>query len=216
MGYLNNSSITVDAILTLKGRELLAKGGNAFNIAQFAVGDDEIDYNLWNPNHPLGTNYYGILIENMPITEAVPDETQALRYKLITLPKDVQQIPILGGVPGNITLSGPQDFRVFAPATTNLTGGNGNLGYTCILSDTNVATLLVTKGVQSSGMPTVTSTINVNSDPTSIALKGFEFKILAKTQLIEDKQATLTIIGNETGGSVTIPLTVLKAQLGNI
>ncbi len=54
MGYLDNSSVTVDAILTLKGRELLAKGGNAFNITQFAVGDDEIDYSLWNPDHPLG------------------------------------------------------------------------------------------------------------------------------------------------------------------
>ena len=34
MGYLDNSSVTVDAILTLKGRELLAKGGNAFNILE--------------------------------------------------------------------------------------------------------------------------------------------------------------------------------------
>ena len=87
MGYLNNASITVDAILTLKGRELLAKGGDAFNITQFAVGDDEIDYTLWNPKHPLGTSYYGTIIENMPITEAIPDETQALKYKLVSLPK---------------------------------------------------------------------------------------------------------------------------------
>jgi hypothetical protein len=89
MGYLNNSSVTVDAILTLKGRELLARGGNAFNITQFALGDDEIDYSLWNPDHPLGTNYYGTIIENLPITEAIPDETQALRHKLLTLPKQL-------------------------------------------------------------------------------------------------------------------------------
>ena len=62
MGYLDNSSVTVDAILTLKGRELLAKGGNAFNITQFAVGDDEIDYSLWNPADARGTNYYGSII----------------------------------------------------------------------------------------------------------------------------------------------------------
>ena len=43
MGYLDNSSVTVDAILTLKGRELLAQGGNAFNITQFALADDEVD-----------------------------------------------------------------------------------------------------------------------------------------------------------------------------
>src|SRR5210317_2311622 len=95
MGYLDNSSVTVDAILTLKGRELLSSGDSAFNITQFALGDDEIDYGLWNPNHPLGTNYYGAAIEALPITEAIPDETQALRYKLLTLPKQTNAIPVI-------------------------------------------------------------------------------------------------------------------------
>jgi hypothetical protein len=53
MGYLNNSVVTVDAILTTKGRELLAQGN--FNITQFALADDEIDYTLYNPNHPSGS-----------------------------------------------------------------------------------------------------------------------------------------------------------------
>jgi hypothetical protein len=67
MGYLNKASVTVDAILTKKGRELLAQGRSAFNITQFAVADDEIDYSLYDPAHPLGTEYYGSAIENMPI-----------------------------------------------------------------------------------------------------------------------------------------------------
>ena len=46
MGYLNNSTITVDAILTKKGRELLSKGQSQFNITQYAVADDEVDYSL--------------------------------------------------------------------------------------------------------------------------------------------------------------------------
>ena len=95
MGYLDNTTITVDAILTKKGRELLAKGRNQFNITQFALADDEIDYDLWNPSHPGGTDYYGAVIENMPITEAVPDETQSLKYKLITLPAGTTQIPYI-------------------------------------------------------------------------------------------------------------------------
>jgi len=96
MGYLSNSgTITVDAILTKKGRELLAKGQGAFNITQFALSDDEVDYDLWNPLHGLGTNYYGVVIENMPITEAVPDETQSMKYKLITLPVGTASIPYL-------------------------------------------------------------------------------------------------------------------------
>ena len=66
MGYLNNQIITVDAILTKKGRELLAKGDGSFNITQFALSDDEVDYTLYNPNHPSGSAFYGEAIENMP------------------------------------------------------------------------------------------------------------------------------------------------------
>ena len=89
MGYLNNSSITVDAILTKKGRELLARGRDEFQITQFALADDEIDYDLYNPEHPNGSAFYGAAIENMPILEALPDETQMMKHKLVTLPKGV-------------------------------------------------------------------------------------------------------------------------------
>lgn len=104
MGYLNNTTVTVDAILTKKGRELLAQGGNAFNITQFALADDEIDYDLWNQNHPLGDAKMGVVIENLPITEAVPDETQSMKYKLITLDAGTQSIPYLEVTPTSVTL----------------------------------------------------------------------------------------------------------------
>jgi len=52
MGYLDNTIVTVDAILTKKGRELLARGDGTFNITQFALADAEVDYTLYNPNHP--------------------------------------------------------------------------------------------------------------------------------------------------------------------
>jgi hypothetical protein len=51
MGYLNNTVVTVDAILTKKGRELLARGDGSFKITQFALADDEVDYTLYNPDH---------------------------------------------------------------------------------------------------------------------------------------------------------------------
>ena len=95
MGYLNNQVVTIDAILTKKGRELLAKGDGSFNITQFALADDEIDYTLYNPNHPSGSNYYGEAIENMPLMEAFPDETQMMKYKLATLPRGTAKMPIL-------------------------------------------------------------------------------------------------------------------------
>lgn len=216
MGYLDNTSVTIDAILTLKGRELLAKGGNAFSITQFAVGDDEVDYSLWNPDHPLGTNYYGTIIENMPITEAIPDETQALKYKLITLPKQTTNIPVVTVGNTLITLSAPGDSAVIAPNTSNFQGGNANLGYTAILSDSTVADIQVTRAVQNSVLPTTPRFIGDNEDAQSVAVAGFEFRIVAKAQMLEDKTASITIIANETGGSVTINLTVKKATTATL
>jgi hypothetical protein len=216
MGYLDNSSVTVDAILTLKGRELLAKGGSAFNITQFAVGDDEIDYSLWNPDHPLGTNYYGTIIENMPIVEAVPDETQALKYKLITLPKQTTNIPVVTVGNTSIILLAPGDSTVIAPNTSNFKGGNATLGYTAILSDSSVADIQVTRALQNSVLPTTPRFIGDNEDAQSVAVAGFEFRVVGKTQMIEDKTATITVIANETGGSVTINLTVKKATTATI
>ena len=216
MGYLDNSSVTLDAILTLKGRELLAKGGNAFQITQFALGDDEIDYSLWNPDHPLGTAYYGTIIENMPITEAIPDETQALKYKLISLPKQTTNIPVVTVGNTSISLLAPGDSTVISPNTSNFQGGNANLGYTAILSDSTVCDIQVTRALQNSVLPTTPRFIGDNDDAQSVAVAGFEFKIIARTQLIEDKLATITIIGNETGGSVTLTVTVKKATTATL
>jgi len=210
MGYLNNSSVTVDAILTLKGRELLAQGGNAFNITQFALGDDEVDYSLWNPEHPLGTNYYGTIIENMPITEAIPDETQALRYKLLTLPKGTTNIPVVSVGNTSIILQGPGTVADVTP-NTNISAGNSTLGYTAILSDSSIATLTVTSQLQNSVLPSIPRFIGDNEDAQSFAVSGFGFRLTAKTLLVADKTATITIIGNETGGQTTIQLTVKKA-----
>ena len=210
MGYLDNSSVTVDAILTVKGRELLAKGTSDFTITQFALGDDEVDYRLWNPEHPLGTNYYGIAIENMPILEAIPDETQALRYKLVTLPKQSTNIPVISIGKSAITLIAPGASDIISPDTTNFKGGNATLGYTAILSDSTVADIQATKLVNSTILPSTPRFIGSNADAQSVAVSGYEFRIVAKMQMIEDKTATITIVGNETGGSVTINLTVKK------
>ena len=56
MAYLNNEYVTVDAVLTTKGRELLARNDGSFRITQFSLSDDEIDYTLYNPNHPSGSD----------------------------------------------------------------------------------------------------------------------------------------------------------------
>jgi len=215
MGYLDNTSITVDAILTKKGREILAKGAEDFKITQFALADDEVDYTLWNPAHPLGTNYYGIAIDNMPLIEAIPDETQTMKYKLVTLRKSTTRIPVITVPNSSVTLVAGGDAVEIKPNTSNFEGGNSTLGYTAILSNSDIAFLEVSSAVRSVLMQGATVPTFVGDDESaqSITAVGFSFRIVAKNQPIENNTATLTIIGNETGGRATVTVTVNKQEV---
>ena len=214
MGYLDNTSVSVDAILTNKGRELLAKGDGSFNITQFALADDEIDYDLWNPNHSLGSDYYGIIIENMPLTEAIPDETQAMKSRLLTLDNNTTtRIPTVQVDKSSITLNTGQSAIIQA-STFGLNNAKSTFGYSAILSDSAVAIInpAPDNEITSNILPTV-PTVSPNAEATSIAaLSQGAFRIVGK-QLASDKTATITIIGNETGGSVTVNITVKAANL---
>ena len=211
MGYLNNQVVEVDGILTKKGRELLARGAEYFNISQFALADDEIDYRLWNPDHSLGSNYYGEVIESMPITEAVPDERQTMKSKLVSLPKTTVRIPIISiGSSGDIILEAAQTHDI-TPQTVNYVGGNATYGYTCIVSNGDILGLAVgTNGqLSSTNLPTVPTYLGAGTN-SSVSVMGKNFVVTAKNILNYDKQATITIIGNETGGMQTITVTVKK------
>ncbi len=98
MGFLDNTSITVDAVLTKKGREKLASGIENFEITHYAFADDEIDYELWDTSHPNGSTYYGAVLDNMPLLEAFVDETQVMRYKLFTSDKDKANLAFLEAI----------------------------------------------------------------------------------------------------------------------
>ena len=94
MGYLDNSSITVDAVLTKKGREILKNGGN-LNITSFTLSDTGVDYSLWNPSHPSGSAFYGEGIENLPMLEASVHAEYNLRNRLISLNQNTVAIPAI-------------------------------------------------------------------------------------------------------------------------
>ena len=211
MGYLDNSSVTVDAILTNKGREVLASGGQ-LNVTKFALSDDEIDYDLWNPAHTLGTNYYGAVIENMPVLEALPDETQMLRYKLVTLPKEATGIPVISVSPSAISFTSLLNSQTITPSTTNMAGANSTLGYTVILSDDTVASLEVAPDGAVTGTTNAASTFlgDVTTAGKTIVRTGTKFIVTPKQQANTTRivRALLTIIGNETGGFKTISITV--------
>lgn len=213
MGYLNNSSITVDAILTRKGRELLARGRNEFNISHFALADDEIDYSLWNSDHPLGTAYYGIVIENLPITEAVPDETQMLKYKLVTLPKKTIRIPVISVPQRSITLYPGEDITI-NPQTINYTAGNSTFGYTFTLADSDVCTMYVDERAKSQKfIDDVTSRpapMSQSEVGQAITVTGKSVVLTANMLQLASKRTTLTITGVETGGRCVVNITVRK------
>ena len=121
MGLFDNTSVTVDAILTKKGREKLAKGEGQFRITKFALGDDEIDYNLYDITHPNGSNFYGQAIENMNLLEAVPDQNLSLRFKLgdvITGPGGSESVGTLTITPEEVTLRSNLSTVTFNPTIT--------------------------------------------------------------------------------------------------
>ena len=214
MGYLNNSTITVDAILTKKGRELLARGRNEFNITQFALADDEVDYDLYNPDHPNGTAFYGAAIENMPIVEALPDETQMLKYKLVTLPKGTARIPVVRIAQSEIELNANESVTI-TPQTINFGGGNRRFGYTAILSDSDVADIVATRGARNQAA-SVPQFIGDSEAAQSITVSGTQFEITAAELLRGDRTITVLFIGNETGGRATLTLTVKQVEVPTV
>ena len=205
--FIDNQTITVDAILTKKGRELLAQQGN-LNITSFALADDEIDYTLYQPNHPNGSAFYDLAIRNTPVFEPVSDETQVMKYKLVSLNQGVTSIPVISIAQDKISI--PRDYTgdiIISPSTNP--AYNLSLGYTAILSNKNVGVLIVNQANSinsvSSTIPTFAGDINTTSAQVVV---GQQFRFLPNSSLGKTTSTTLTIIGNESGGSLSIPVTV--------
>ena len=212
MAYISDSGIVIDAVLTRTARKLLAQG-QPLNITQFALGDSEIDYSLYNTDHPLGSAYYDSAITALPITEATVDETQNLKYKLVTLPRKTVRIPMISVPQTSFTLSPGQSVTI-TPQTINYTLGNTTFGYTFTLSDSDVCSMYVdqtTAGQQYSGTGQVVAAPQSQSEiGSSVVLSGKSVVITANMLQLASKSTTITIEGNETGGSIVINITVKK------
>ena len=219
MGYLNNSVITVDAILTTKGRELLAKNDGSFRITQFALADDEIDYTLYNPSHPSGSAYYGEAIDGMPLLEAFPEANQIMKYKLATLPRGTAKLPVLDIGYTAITLQQGAQLAI-TPQTLNYLGNDQTFetsGYTCTVADVRLLNsfsstgINTTAAVESSATATTTLGTNVSSTVigTQINLRATTVNTLygsGQTSIV----TTLTVTGIDSGARITVPLTVTR------
>ena len=216
MGYLNNTAVTVDAILTKKGRELLARGDGSFRITQFALSDDEIDYTLYNPLQPSGSAFYGEAIENMPLLEAFPDETQIMKYKLVTLPRGTARMPVLDIGYSAITIKQGAGLAI-TPQTLNYlsqTSLNESSGYTFTISDVRLFNNFNGVGINDPAVLTAnqTTTIGTNVSKTVIGttlnLSATTINTLfgSNTSL----SATLQVVGRDSGARISIPVTVTK------
>jgi len=219
MGYLNNSVITVDAILTTKGRELLAANDGSFRITQFALSDDEIDYTLYNPTHPSGSAFYGEAIDGMPLLEAFPEDSQIVKYKLATLPRGTAKLPVLNLGYDAVTL---QQGAVIAitPQTLNYLGNDQvfeTSGYACTIADVRLLNTFEATGINTAAA----TNANINSTTTigtnvSSTVTGTQITMRATTinTLFGSNStlvSTLTVTGLDSGARITVPITITKS-----
>ena len=212
MGFLNNTTVTVDAVLTKKGRELLAQGTNAFNITKFALADDEIDYRLYDTSPPNGTDFYGAVLEAMPLLEAFPDENHVMRYKLVTLPKNTQKMPVLNVQPTSITFSAGGGLNQPNVTVNPTTANVADTSYTFILHNQSVATMTV-QNPAGGNASTATTPFFLGEDdvPNSKTVVAATVSIgvlpLSSNTTSTGAATTLTVVGNDTGATTSITVT---------
>ena len=218
MGYLNNEVVTVDAVLTKKGRELLARNDGSFKITQFSMADDEIDYTLYNPNHPSGSAFYGEAIENMPLLEAFPDENQIMKYKLVTLPRGTSKLPVINVGYNNITLKQGASL-VITPQTLNYLGSTSTFepnGYILTVGDSRLLSTFTAIGIDTTNLGTQNNNTTTTGTQISKTLIGTSFTLVGTTidtlfgSSLTNLNTTITVTGRDSGARFSVPLTVTK------
>jgi hypothetical protein len=218
MSYLSTTSVVVDAILTKKGRELLAKNDGSFRITQFSLADDEIDYTLYNPNHPSGSAFYGEAIEAMPIIQAYPNDVEIMKYKLITLPRGTAKIPVLDLGYTVITLKQGASIAI-TPQTLNYLGATSTFeqsGYVATIGDVRVASNFNGVGINTPEATSLNTTTTIGTNVsktvigTTINLTATTVNTLfgSNTQL----QTTLIVVGRDSGARISIPVNIVKTN----
>ena len=217
MAILNPTFVTVDAILTTKGRELLARNDGSFQITQFSLADDEIDYTLYNPNHPSGSAYYGEAIENMPVIEAYPDDSQIMRYKLVTLPRGTSRLPVINVGSTSISLRQGASLTI-TPQTLNYLGATSTFeanGYIVTVADSRLLSSFAGTGITVTtpgitGLNTTSGAVlSASQVGTSFTITGTTINTLFGTSLTT-LTTTITVIGRDSGARITIPLNIQK------
>lgn len=218
MAYLSNTSVVVDAILTDKGRQLLSQNDGSFQITQFSLSDDEVDYTLYNPNHPSGSAFYGEAIENMPIIQAFPESQEIMKYKLITLPRGTAKLPVISiGIPSISLVQGGS--LSITPQTLNYLGATSTReqsGYVATIGDVRTTSAFNGVGINTpqatalnaTGVTTVGTNVSKTVIGTSINITATTVNTLFGSNTI--LYTTLTITGRDSGARLFIPVQIKK------
>ena len=221
MSFLNNQLVIIDAVLTKKGRELMARNDGSFQVTQFALADDEIDYTLYNPTHPSGSAFFGEAIEQMPLLQAFTDETQNLKYKLVTLTRGTSKLPVLNVGYAAISLRQAASINI-TPQTLNYLGAVSTFepsGYQMTVGDSRFLSTFTGTGIDTTGLNITSPIPNSAGSSLSASQIGTSFSLIATTintlfgtnALPGDSiSTTITVIGRDSGARITIPLTIIK------
>lgn len=197
----------------------MAQGNGSFNITKFALSDDEIDYTLYNPTHPSGSAYYGEAIENMPLLEAFPDETQIMKYKLTTATRGTYILPFIASVAGNYSMV--QATSQTVTPTTSRGGSLGNVAetYSFTLSDVRLYSTINMVGAplnQPSNVnvaQTIAASLGTNVSRTYIGT-GITLTATSTNVLFGNStsiNSLLIIQGNTSGTRLQVPITITKS-----
>ena len=218
MSYLSSTSVVVDAILTKKGRELLSRNDGSFRITQFSLADDEIDYTLYNPNHPSGSAFYGEAIEAMPIIQAYPNDTEIMKYKLITLPRGTAKIPVLDLGYSAITIKQGASLAI-TPQTLNYLGATSTFeqsGYVATIGDVRTMSSFNGVGINTPEATSLNSTTTIGTNVSKTVI-GTTINLTATTvnTLFGSNTSlytTLVVVGRDSGARISVPVTIIKVN----
>ena len=121
-------------------------------------------------------------------------------------------MPMVTIVGGPFSFTNPGDTIPFEPQTT---GGlsNDTLGYTVILHDSDAAVLDVLEPAPGFTGATIPTFLSDDDQKQSISAVGLKFQLTSKSQPNSDLKTKLTVVGNETGGTTTIDVTIKKTVL---
>jgi hypothetical protein len=214
MAYLNSTSVVIDAILTKKGRELLARNDGSFKITQFSLADDEVDYSLYNPYHPSGSAFYGEAIQAMPVIQAYPEDQEIMKYKLITLPRGTGVIPVISGVNPVDNLVLGRSFTI-TPQTANYNGSSTvfeTSGYIFTIGDVRTMSNFTAVGINTAEATALNSTTTIGTNVSKTVI-GTSLNMTATTVRSLFGSATsitttLTVVGRDSGARITVPVTI--------